>query len=79
MGKPRRGLQYALLEILVISMRPMVVGFDGEPYTRKDGTKLIGSCSRMLGTNQSLGRILRFGPKDLKKKKSVDGLAMTGQ
>lgn len=48
---------------------------DGEPYTRKDGTKFDWFRSRMLGgrTNH-WGRIsLRFGPKDFKRK-SVDGL-----
>jgi choline dehydrogenase-like flavoprotein len=48
---------------------------EGEPYTRKDGTKFDWFRSRMLGgrTNH-WGRIsLRFGPKDFKRK-SVDGL-----
>jgi choline dehydrogenase-like flavoprotein len=48
---------------------------DGEPYTRKNGTKFDWFRSRMLGgrTNH-WGRIsLRFGPKDFKKK-SIDGL-----
>lgn len=48
---------------------------DGEPYTRKNGTKFDWFRSRMLGgrTNH-WGRIsLRFGPKDFKHK-SVDGL-----
>jgi choline dehydrogenase-like flavoprotein len=47
---------------------------DGEPYTRKDGTKFDWFRSRMLGgrTNH-WGRIsLRFGPKDFKGK-SNDG------
>lgn len=48
---------------------------DGEPYTRKDGTKFDWFRSRMLGgrTNH-WGRIsLRFGPLDFKRK-DVDGL-----
>ena len=48
---------------------------EGEPYTRKDGTKFDWFRSRMLGgrTNH-WGRIsLRFGPKDFKRK-SIDGL-----
>ncbi len=48
---------------------------DGEPYTRKDGTKFDWFRSRMLGgrTNH-WGRIsLRFGPRDFKRK-SIDGL-----
>ncbi|MBK9737364.1 MAG: GMC family oxidoreductase [Saprospiraceae bacterium] len=48
---------------------------DGEPYTRKDGTKFDWFRSRMLGgrTNH-WGRIsLRFGPKDFKRK-DQDGL-----
>jgi len=48
---------------------------DGEPYTRKDGTKFDWFRSRMLGgrTNH-WGRIsLRFGPKDFKRK-DLDGL-----
>lgn len=48
---------------------------DGEPYTRKDGTKFDWFRSRMLGgrTNH-WGRIsLRFGPNDFKHK-SIDGL-----
>jgi choline dehydrogenase-like flavoprotein len=48
---------------------------EGEPYTRKNGTKFDWFRSRMLGgrTNH-WGRIsLRFGPKDFKKK-SIDGL-----
>ena len=48
---------------------------DGEPYTRKNGTKFEWFRSRMLGgrTNH-WGRIsLRFGPKDFKRK-SIDGL-----
>lgn len=48
---------------------------DGEPYTRKDGTKFDWFRSRMLGgrTNH-WGRIsLRFGPKDFKRH-SIDGL-----
>jgi len=48
---------------------------DGEPYTRKDGTKFDWFRSRMLGgrTNH-WGRIsLRFGPKDFKSK-DYDGL-----
>ena len=48
---------------------------DGEPYTRKDGTKWDWWRARMLGgrTNH-WGRIsLRFGPKDFKRK-SIDGL-----
>jgi choline dehydrogenase-like flavoprotein len=48
---------------------------DGEPYTRKDGTKFDWFRARMLGgrTNH-WGRIsLRFGPNDFKHK-SVDGL-----
>ncbi len=48
---------------------------DGEPYTRKAGTKFDWFRSRMLGgrTNH-WGRIsLRFGPKDFKHK-SIDGL-----
>jgi choline dehydrogenase-like flavoprotein len=48
---------------------------DGEPYTRKDGTKFDWFRSRMLGgrTNH-WGRIsLRFGPKDFKRR-SIDGL-----
>lgn len=47
---------------------------EGEPYTRKDGTKFDWFRSRMLGgrTNH-WGRIsLRFGPKDFKGK-STDG------
>jgi choline dehydrogenase-like flavoprotein len=43
---------------------------EGEPYTRKDGTKFEWFRSRMLGgrTNH-WGRIsLRFGPKDFKRK-----------
>ncbi|MEQ1586052.1 MAG: GMC family oxidoreductase, partial [Cyclobacteriaceae bacterium] len=48
---------------------------EGEPYTRKDGTKFDWFRSRMLGgrTNH-WGRIsLRFGPKDFKRR-SIDGL-----
>ncbi len=48
---------------------------DGEPYTRKDGTKFDWFRSRMLGgrTNH-WGRIsLRFGPNDFKRK-DFDGL-----
>lgn len=48
---------------------------EGEPYTRKDGTKFDWFRSRMLGgrTNH-WGRIsLRFGPNDFKHK-SIDGL-----
>ncbi len=48
---------------------------EGEPYTRKDGTKFDWFRARMLGgrTNH-WGRIsLRFGPKDFKRK-SIDGL-----
>ena len=48
---------------------------DGEPYTRKDGTKFEWFRSRMLGgrTNH-WGRIsLRFGPDDFRRK-SIDGL-----
>ena len=48
---------------------------EGEPYTRKDGTKFDWFRSRMLGgrTNH-WGRIsLRFGPKDFKRK-DQDGL-----
>jgi choline dehydrogenase-like flavoprotein len=48
---------------------------EGEPYTRKEGTKFDWFRSRMLGgrTNH-WGRIsLRFGPKDFKRK-SIDGL-----
>jgi len=48
---------------------------EGEPYTRKAGTKFDWFRSRMLGgrTNH-WGRIsLRFGPKDFKHK-SIDGL-----
>ena len=48
---------------------------EGEPYTRKNGTKFDWFRSRMLGgrTNH-WGRIsLRFGPKDFKHK-SIDGL-----
>ncbi|WP_297706251.1 GMC family oxidoreductase [uncultured Eudoraea sp.] len=48
---------------------------EGEPYTRKDGTKFDWFRSHMLGgrTNH-WGRIsLRFGPKDFKHK-DVDGL-----
>lgn len=48
---------------------------EGEPYTRKDGTKFDWFRSRMLGgrTNH-WGRIsLRFGPKDFKRK-NIDGL-----
>ena len=48
---------------------------DGEPYTRKDGTRFDWFRSRMLGgrTNH-WGRIsLRFGPLDFKRK-DVDGL-----
>ncbi len=48
---------------------------EGEPYTRKNGTKFDWFRSRMLGgrTNH-WGRIsLRFGPKDFKRK-SIDGL-----
>jgi len=48
---------------------------EGEPYTRKNGTKFDWFRSRMLGgrTNH-WGRIsLRFGPLDFKRK-SVDGL-----
>ncbi|NOT76536.1 MAG: GMC family oxidoreductase [Cyclobacteriaceae bacterium] len=48
---------------------------EGEPYTRKDGTKFDWFRSRMVGgrTNH-WGRIsLRFGPKDFKHK-SIDGL-----
>lgn len=48
---------------------------EGEPYTRKDGTKFDWFRSRMLGgrTNH-WGRIsLRFGPKDFRRK-SIDGL-----
>jgi choline dehydrogenase-like flavoprotein len=48
---------------------------DGEPYTRKEGTKFDWFRSRMLGgrTNH-WGRIsLRFGPRDFKRK-DQDGL-----
>lgn len=48
---------------------------EGEPYTKKDGTKFDWFRARMLGgrTNH-WGRIsLRFGPKDFKRK-SIDGL-----
>lgn len=48
---------------------------EGEPYTRKDGTRFDWFRSRMLGgrTNH-WGRIsLRFGPHDFKRK-DVDGL-----
>jgi choline dehydrogenase-like flavoprotein len=48
---------------------------EGEPYTKKDGTKWDWWRSRMVGgrTNH-WGRIsLRFGPKDFKRK-SIDGL-----
>ncbi|MFD1820258.1 Choline dehydrogenase [Pseudarcicella hirudinis] len=48
---------------------------EGEPYTKKDGTKFDWFRSRMLGgrTNH-WGRIsLRFGPDDFKRK-SIDGL-----
>ncbi|MBY0435559.1 MAG: GMC family oxidoreductase, partial [Cyclobacteriaceae bacterium] len=48
---------------------------EGEPYTRKDGTKFDWFRSRMIGgrTNH-WGRIsLRFGPKDFKRR-SIDGL-----
>ena len=48
---------------------------DGEPYTRKNGTRFDWFRSRMLGgrTNH-WGRIsLRFGPLDFKRK-DVDGL-----
>ena len=48
---------------------------EGEPYTRKDGTKFDWFRSRMVGgrTNH-WGRIsLRFGPDDFKRK-SIDGL-----
>lgn len=48
---------------------------DGEPYTRKNGTKFDWFRSRMVGgrTNH-WGRIsLRFGPDDFKRK-SIDGL-----
>ncbi|WP_298504438.1 GMC family oxidoreductase [uncultured Maribacter sp.] len=48
---------------------------EGEPYTRKNGTKFDWFRSRMLGgrTNH-WGRIsLRFGPDDFKKK-NIDGL-----
>jgi choline dehydrogenase-like flavoprotein len=48
---------------------------EGEPYTRKEGTKFDWFRSRMLGgrTNH-WGRIsLRFGPRDFKHK-SIDGL-----
>lgn len=48
---------------------------EGEPYTRKNGTKFDWFRSRMLGgrTNH-WGRIsLRFGPLDFKRK-SIDGL-----
>jgi choline dehydrogenase-like flavoprotein len=48
---------------------------EGEPYTRKNGTKFDWFRSRMLGgrTNH-WGRIsLRFGPKDFKRR-SIDGL-----
>jgi choline dehydrogenase-like flavoprotein len=48
---------------------------EGEPYTRKDGTKFDWFRARMLGgrTNH-WGRIsLRFGPKDFKHR-SIDGL-----
>jgi len=48
---------------------------DGEPYTRKDGTKFDWFRSHMVGgrTNH-WGRIsLRFGPKDFKRR-SIDGL-----
>ena len=48
---------------------------EGEPYTRKHGTKFDWFRSRMLGgrTNH-WGRIsLRFGPDDFKKK-NIDGL-----
>ena len=48
---------------------------EGEPYTRKDGTKFDWFRARMVGgrTNH-WGRIsLRFGPKDFKRR-SIDGL-----
>ena len=48
---------------------------DGEPYTRKNGTRFDWFRSRMLGgrTNH-WGRIsLRFGPLDFKRK-DIDGL-----
>src|ERR671913_1530205 len=48
---------------------------EGEPYTRKAGTRFDWFRSRMLGgrTNH-WGRIsLRFGPKDFRRK-SIDGL-----
>ena len=48
---------------------------EGEPYTRKDGTKFDWFRARMVGgrTNH-WGRIsLRFGPKDFKHR-SIDGL-----
>lgn len=48
---------------------------DGEPYTRKDGTKFDWFRSRMVGgrTNH-WGRIsLRFGPNDFKRA-SIDGM-----
>ncbi|MFM1780835.1 MAG: Cholesterol oxidase, partial [Bacteroidota bacterium] len=48
---------------------------EGEPYTRKNGTKFDWFRSRMVGgrTNH-WGRIsLRFGPDDFKRK-SIDGL-----
>src|SRR5262245_30809727 len=48
---------------------------EGEPYTRKDGTKFDWFRARMIGgrTNH-WGRIsLRFGPKDFKRR-SIDGL-----
>ncbi|CAN5317952.1 GMC family oxidoreductase [soil metagenome] len=48
---------------------------EGEPYTRKDGTKFDWFRSRMIGgrTNH-WGRIsLRFGPNDFKHR-SIDGL-----
>ena len=48
---------------------------EGEPYTRKNGTKFDWFRSRMVGgrTNH-WGRIsLRFGPNDFKRK-SIDGL-----
>ena len=48
---------------------------DGEPYTKKDGTKWDWWRARMVGgrTNH-WGRIsLRFGPKDFKRR-SIDGL-----
>ena len=48
---------------------------DGEPYTRKNGTRFDWFRSRMLGgrTNHWVRISLRFGPLDFKRK-DVDGL-----